>query len=325
MEGAGIEKVAFWGLEPCNAKQASDLPDQVEPCILGSGVTDIGIFPEDDDVRIPVNKEDVNPGGKYHSIVKLFIRNQPSGNWTTATGWLCRDDLVVTAAHCVLQGDQHATCIRVCIGYSASSKGAGASSDNQRSVIRVALPSAWSDSSASASNMAFLQLDEPFQDVTPIKYSTPGTKVQEPLTVVGYASDIGARAGSPGGEMYHMKISREIDLDTTRWNMLVYQGDGMGGEPNLLLRTHNQTLTVASALGFGGAPIIRDSDFVAIGVHARGGSFNFGTVIGGPFGVHVPVYEEALRILGEDNQPSAVKVDTDTDGEWLKYTYVACE
>ncbi|KAM0740371.1 hypothetical protein ACQRIT_005555 [Beauveria bassiana] len=305
MEGAGIEKVAFWGLEPCNAKQASDLPDQVEPCILGSGVTDIGIFPEDDDVRIPVNKEDVNPGGKYHSIVKLFIRNQPSGNWTTATGWLCRDDLVVTAAHCVLQGDQHATCIRVCIGYSASSKGAGASSDNQRSVIRVALPSAWSDSSASASNMAFLQLDEPFQDVTPIKYSTPGTKVQEPLTVVGYASDIGARAGSPGGEMYHMKISREIDLDTTRWNMLVYQGDGMGG--------------------FGGAPIIRDSDFVAIGVHARGGSFNFGTVIGGPFGVHVPVYEEALRILGEDNQPSAVKVDTDTDGEWLKYTYVACE
>ncbi|PQK08512.1 hypothetical protein BB8028_0001g05860 [Beauveria bassiana] len=305
MEGAGIEKVAFWGLEPYNAEQASDLPDQVEPCILGSGVTDIGIFPKDDDVRIPVNKEDVNPGGKYHSIVKLFIRNQPSGNWTTATGWLCRDDLVVTAAHCVLKGNQHAACIRVCIGYSASSNGTGASSDNQRSVVRIALPSAWSDSCASPSNMAFLQLDKPFEDVTPIKYSTPGTKVQEPLTVVGYASDIGARAGSPGGEMYRMKICREIDLDTSRWNMLVYQGDSMGG--------------------FGGAPIIRDSDFVAIGVHARGGSFNFGTVIGGSFGVNVSVYEEALRILGEGNQPSDVKVDTDPDREWLKYTYIACE
>ncbi|RYP41624.1 hypothetical protein DL768_010457 [Monosporascus sp. mg162] len=138
--------------------------------------------------------------GKGTAIVKLFIRYQASNTWTTATGWLSRDDLVVTAVHCVLNGDQHATCVEVHIGYSASSEGTGASSDNQRSVARIALPSAWSDAKAEQSDMAFLQLDRPFQGVTPIKYDTPETEAQQHLTVIGYPADLGARAGSPGGE-----------------------------------------------------------------------------------------------------------------------------
>ncbi len=164
------------------------------------------------------------------------------------TGWLCSEDVVITAGHNVVSGGQHATHVRVCIGHSASSNGAGASSDHQRSVTRIALPSAWSDAKADQSNVAFLQLDKPFQDVTPIKCGTPGTKAWENFTVVGYPSDLGTSAGSPGGEMHQIKISREINLEETRWNMLMYQGDTQGGGHKLFSSlTCEYLLTVTSA------------------------------------------------------------------------------
>ncbi|KAK5634649.1 hypothetical protein RRF57_010362 [Xylaria bambusicola] len=87
---------------------------------------------------------------------------------------------------------------------------------------------------AKQSNMAFLQLDRPFQGVTPIKYDTPETEPQQQqLTVIGYPTDLGARAGSPGSEMYYLKARREVDLEPTRWNMLMYRGDSQGGEQTL--------------------------------------------------------------------------------------------
>lgn len=166
--------------------------------------------------------------------MKLFIKYQTSDIWTTATGWLSRDDLVVTAAHCVLNGEDHATCVRVHIGYSASGNSGATSPETQRFVSRIALPSAWSDAKAEQSNIAFLQLDRPFQDVAPIKYDTPDTEPrqqkQQQLTVVGYPADLGAKAGLPGGEMYCLNVRREVDLEPTKWNMLVYRGDSQGGE-----------------------------------------------------------------------------------------------
>ncbi len=73
----------------------------------------------------------------------------------------------------------------------------------------------------------------------------------------------------------------------------------------------------------GGAPIIRDSDSAAIGVHARGGSFNFGTVIGGAFGINFTFYKEVLGMLEKRNQPdSTLRVETDADRDWLNYVYV---
>lgn len=83
-------------------------------------------------------------------------------------------------------------------------------------------------------------------------------------------------------------------------------------------------LTAASAeSGLSGAPIIRDIDFVTIGVHVRGGSFNFGAVIGGPFGVKFPVYLEALKMLREAGQPrSALLIEAASTMAWLNYIYV---
>lgn len=65
MAHVAAEKVAFWELETNDVEQASIVPHPVEPCIRSSGVTDIGIFPEEEDPRVPVDKADIQPGGKY--------------------------------------------------------------------------------------------------------------------------------------------------------------------------------------------------------------------------------------------------------------------
>ncbi|KAK5634648.1 hypothetical protein RRF57_010361 [Xylaria bambusicola] len=48
MAQVSAEKVAFWELEPNDAGQVSVVPHPLEPCIRGSGVSDIGIFPEEE-------------------------------------------------------------------------------------------------------------------------------------------------------------------------------------------------------------------------------------------------------------------------------------
>lgn len=57
------EQVAFWELDLENEGQPVH---SVQPCIRTSGIVDIGIFEEPQDIRIPVNEADVKPGGKYH-------------------------------------------------------------------------------------------------------------------------------------------------------------------------------------------------------------------------------------------------------------------
>lgn len=65
MEQNGSEKVIFWELDP-SVEQPLPAPNSVEPCIRTSGVTDIGIFTDEQDIRTPVDKMNFQPGGKYH-------------------------------------------------------------------------------------------------------------------------------------------------------------------------------------------------------------------------------------------------------------------
>lgn len=249
------DTVAFWDLDVGTERQAAPVSDSVQPLIHTSGTVDIGIFDEQKDIRTPVNEADAKPGGKYYcllpwppplpsqspilllrpqqirrltltsdvvAIVKLFIRFDASETWTTATAWLYKADVLVTAAHCVFSHGQQATCVKSYIGYTAGPAG-------HRFVKRTAVPVQWMDRQTEQHDMAFLQLDSPFQNVVPISCDTPEISARQHLTVVGYPADVCAR-GVPGGEMYEMKIDRDINLEHTRCNMLRYQGDIQGGE-----------------------------------------------------------------------------------------------
>ncbi|KAK6537417.1 hypothetical protein TWF694_011604 [Orbilia ellipsospora] len=298
------EKVAFWELDHKNEGQPISIPSSVQPCICTSGTVDIGIFEEPEDIRIPVEKADVKPGGKYHSILKLFFRFGASQTWTTATGWLLDSDIVVTAAHCIYEDNQRATCAIACIGYDANPETTDISTGEQRLVSRVVMPFEWIASENEQHDMAFLQLNSPFENATPIARGTPEINTLQQITVIGYPTDLGT-GEKIGDQMYKMQISRDINLKRTKRNMLVYQGDFKGG--------------------FSGAPVIRDSDFAAIGVHARGGSFNSAVVIDGPYGVRFQAYEEVLRMLDKGSTDSALEIETDINRNWLKYIHVLYE
>lgn len=161
--------------------------------------------------------------------MKLFFQFGASA-WTTATGWLLEDNVVVTAAHCIYNHGQRATCVKVCIGYSTSLENANnAAAAEQRFVGRVMAPLEWINEETEQHDVAFLQLDSPFQNVSPIIVDTPEINARQHLTIVGYPADLSV-GGMPGAEMYEMKIDRNINLERTKFNMLVYQGDLKGGE-----------------------------------------------------------------------------------------------
>ncbi|KID70811.1 extracellular metalloprotease, partial [Metarhizium hybridum] len=268
------DTVAFWDLDVGTERQAAPVSDSVQPLIHTSGTVDIGIFDEQKDIRTPVNEADAKPGGKYYSIVKLFIRFDASETWTTATAWLYKADVLVTAAHCVFSHGQQATCVKSYIGYTAGPAG-------HRFVKRTAVPVQWMDRQTEQHDMAFLQLDSPFQNVVPISCDTPEISARQHLTVVGYPADVCAR-GVPGGEM---ATSKEAS--------------------------------------FSGAPVIRDSDFTAVGVHIRGGSFNSAAVIGGPYGIKAEAFQAVLEMLEEGGGVnSGFQVEVDHARGWLKYVHV---
>lgn len=131
---------------------------------------------------------------------------------------------MVTSAHCVYGSGKRATSVKASLGYSPSEEGG-----QQRSVSCIVLPLDWIDNEVEQRDVAFLHLDTPFQNVKPLAYSATEVNAHHQITVVGFSTDM-RQDGEPGKRLYEMAISRDIDLQRTRWNMLAYQGDLQGGE-----------------------------------------------------------------------------------------------
>ncbi|KAI1114167.1 ATP synthase F1 [Nemania sp. NC0429] len=288
-----VERVALWELNTEVENESVLLPKSALPCIHTSGVVEIGIFEPPADIRVAVQERDAKLGGKYHSVVKLFFLQESSETWTTATGWLLSTDVVVTSAHCVYGNGKRAVSVKAFLGYDPSGEGS-----QQRSVSRIVLPLDWIDNGAEQRDVAFLHLDAPFQNISPLAYCTTEVNAHHDVTVVGFAADL-REDGEPGARMYEMAVSRDIDLEHTKWNMLAYQGDLHGG--------------------FSGSPVIRDRDLTVIGVHCRGGTFNSAVAIGGAYGVRFEIYEKVARSLeGNKGLGSGLDVKTHDTEEWLK-------
>jgi hypothetical protein len=163
--------------------------------------------------------------GRDEAIVKLFIRIGRS--WTTATGWLLRNDIIVTAAHCVYvynNYDEHATSIQAVADFYRAEQ-------QTRSAKRVVVPREWTEShlgTHSKHDVAFLCLERPFENVQPFAHGTLGGN--EPITVAGYPADVQV-GGMPGGGMYEMAVVCEAPLGhNTGDSLLRYRGDVQGGK-----------------------------------------------------------------------------------------------
>ncbi|SCO90323.1 uncharacterized protein FRV6_14451 [Fusarium oxysporum] len=189
----------------------------------------------DDDSRRLVDPAHIQPGGKYHSIVKLQIQfegQDPSdAHHPQATGWLIMPHLIITAAHCVYDHTYNygkAAHVRAFVGYN------GKDSIDQPGVqfrrgLRAVIPKDWIISDTNrASDVAFIKVEE-FNNIVRISQQpTTGFVNKMLLSVVGYPCDK-SLGDERGAQMYEMTKTTDCDLSKTAFNMLEHTMSFAGG------------------------------------------------------------------------------------------------
>ncbi|KAI1014416.1 hypothetical protein LB504_012129 [Fusarium proliferatum] len=228
----------------------------------------------DDDSRTLVDPAHYQPGGKYHSIVKLHIRfeGQDAGDTrhAQATGWLIMPHLIITAAHCVYDHTHDfgkAVQVRAFVGYN------GKNSVEQPGVqfrrgLKVVVPKDWIISDTNrASDVAFIKVEE-FDDIVRIaQQPTVGIVNKMLSSVVGYPCDK-SLGDEPGAQMYEMTKRIDCDLSKTAFNLLEH--------------------TISFANGQSGSPVLISGESKAIGVSSYGtGTRNTATEFRGRFGTYL--------------------------------------
>ncbi|RDW87140.1 trypsin-like serine peptidase [Aspergillus mulundensis] len=248
-------EIPVWDLK----SSSSEVPDEVQHFRYVNG----SASQLEQDNRTSVNRRDILPGGKYRGIAKLFLRfeNSDQDTWVIATGFLVRDDLVVTAGHSVYDWEYNLGELieaKVYLGYTGKQNIDNAEVEF-RSGKRVATTPEWMEKGGRReANVAFIKLSKPFRDVTPFDYRDTPESDKMNIGVVGYAGDL-KKNGEPGAQLYECFQDEKWDLGRSKWQMLEYQIDAYGGNV--------------------GAPVF-DEDMNCIGVHTYGGDQNCATVIG---------------------------------------------
>ncbi|KAL8923165.1 MAG: hypothetical protein Q9208_004728 [Pyrenodesmia sp. 3 TL-2023] len=276
---AGDTVVSVWGLLTTSSE--SEIPQDIMSLpYRRSGMDDESIIGAIDSRKL-VAKEDFGPGGKYRSIVKLFLRFQNAvnaGNWGIATGWLIAPDLLVTAGHCAFDWGYNQgklVEIKAYIGYHG--KANVNDPDVQfRKGKRVTTTPDWLKSGKSRNaDLALIKVEPPFENVTPINYADTPAKGLAKLGVVGYPGDLrDSKTGEAGAHMYESYEPTSWSLAKNEYRMLEYQIDTYGGNS--------------------GSPVFREGETTSIGVHTYGGLVNSATVLG-EFGNLLDPYIKAIN------------------------------
>lgn len=156
------------------------------------------------DRRKKVSPRDLQDGGKFRPIVKLF--SVLNGQTYQGTGWLIRDDLVVTAGHNVVdklsdkpKSHTFATSVVVYVGYGGEDT-KGSKNVHRREGTKVVTSYNWVSKQEPANDFAFVKLSKRFENVSPIKYLTTPLFETANLCVVGYPGDK-QQGGEYGAEM----------------------------------------------------------------------------------------------------------------------------
>ncbi|EGX88975.1 Serine/cysteine peptidase, trypsin-like protein [Cordyceps militaris CM01] len=239
-----------------------------------------------EDKRTPVDLEDFQDGGKYRSIVRIESRwgGERTAPWTLGTGWLVREDLVITAGRNVFSAAHRcqASHIQCWVGYRGGSF-IDESSEQYRSALNVVTTKSWlrQHSDRDRRDLALIQVDKPFAgNLRLFKYiQTPTAKKEGTIIVVGYPGDehLETFVGETSLWMCEARQKANYDLHKSANHMIEYNMDIYGGQS--------------------GAPILFSdhTGTVVIGTHCYGGTgekVNSGSLIGGEYGNN---YEEFIK------------------------------
>ncbi|KAK6854769.1 ATP synthase F1 [Apiospora arundinis] len=152
-----------------------------------------------------------------------------------------------------------------------------------RSGKRVATTLEWMTAKNNRNfDVSFIQVDRPFDGITPYQFADTPLSGTTSIGVVGYPGDLkDEKTKEVGAHMYEMFQSNTWNLAESQWRMMEYQIDTYGGNS--------------------GSPVIRESDNVSIGVHVYGGNPNSASVIGmygNPFLDYVAAFDMHAHKVG---------------------------
>ncbi|KAL4792254.1 hypothetical protein BDV19DRAFT_392255 [Aspergillus venezuelensis] len=175
----------------------------------------------------PSQRDDDDP------IAKLFLRyeNSEEDTWNVATGFLVRDDLVVTAGHCAYDWNYdlgELTEVKVFIGYTGRQNVENPEVEFRVGKSVATTPDWMEKGGRKEADLAFIKLNRPFDDVTPLRYRNTPTNERTQIGVVGYAADI-KKNGEPGANLHEAFQQTKWDLERSRWQMLEHNLDNFGG------------------------------------------------------------------------------------------------
>ncbi|GAA89749.1 ATP synthase F1 [Aspergillus luchuensis IFO 4308] len=193
-----------------------------------------------EDYRELVDRKHFAPGGKYHSIVKLFMRyegQEPDDQrHAMGTGWLVRDDTLVTAGHCAFDWSQNdgkgfgrAIEVKAYIGYN------GKRSINDPDVqfrhgVQIVTTEGWLQSGPTETPLISKDI----------------------IGVVGYPGDM-QMDGEFGAQMYEEFKTVKWDRRKAANQMLEYRIDTYKGQSGSPVLVQNRPLTSIGAHVYGGA------------------------------------------------------------------------
>lgn len=155
-------------------------------------------------------------------------------NWPTATGWLIRPDLLVTAGHVVYDHANKwgmSTQIKAYIGYNGK-ESIGKPGVQFRYGTKVVLPQAYlAPQRIPYRDCAFIKLNKPFENVTCFKFVPETPKMgKELLGIVGYPGDKTSKGGEQAAFAYQMFVQQNWNLEKDLPSkMLLYQISTYGG------------------------------------------------------------------------------------------------
>lgn len=168
-----------------------------------------------------------------------------------------KPNLLVTAGHCAYDwgGLGRLVQLQAFIGYSGKSDASNTNNVQLRSGSRVATTAGYVKASGDrAADVAFVELDKPFNGVTPYQWVETPVSGELDIAVVGYPGDlVDANSRERGAEMFEHSLHVQYDLTKSSWRTLAYDIDTYGGNS--------------------GSPVLRKSDLKAIGVHCYGKHF----------------------------------------------------
>lgn len=162
-----------------------------------------------------------------------FASQNDSGFWTTGTGWLLRNDVVVTAAHAVLESQQNrAVSLKAYAGYHGLGS-IGKDHVQTRRGKRVVLSKAYyDDQNHHHRDVALVKLEKPFESIQPFTYCDTPERGNSSLGVVGYPADKGKNSDESdlGPFMYEEFADTSWNLHETQSHLLQYPISTFGGK-----------------------------------------------------------------------------------------------